>query len=1228
MKRFLLYFGFISLFFFFLIGFCTLNLTFFLNHPFFKGKLKNYLEKNHHIKVEYHRVSVDLIKLHFKFENFKLEHPEFFLSLPKAKVDFDWSKLLRGSYFPEEVHLSSPSIKALIPEVTKEEIEFDYKSLLQKLAPIRFVVRNGNFSAEYKGKNFELRGVNLNLVDSKDQLLFDLKASSNIFSQLSLKGYINYVRFFGEGSVEVKELNLKPALKLVDFDPGENKLNLQAQVSVEKDRIYAGFSGDAPCLIRLDDGQRVICGYFEGVAILGKDGWEVEFPVLDFHNPRLKGKLKVVANEKGIDFRAKADSTDFESISPILVKLLPKEVFQTISDYLKGGFFTKLAFQARGKDWDEAFSLNSIELSGEVKDGKVEIPGLPLSFANVEGMVSLDKAKLRFEGNGIVNENIQLAGSQVLVDLAGKMPLLEVKSQFSGLAENLKDLALLMSKDASSLEKYQVKGKVEGSIVLSGYPTALDVAVSLFPKDVELFLEPFKKTIRISSGSIDYKNERLSFSGINLFFEDGKALDLKGLFEMKKDLLSVSISQVYLTKETFFTLLSFDEGVKQRLEPYAVDLDEVFLKDVNLSSLSLRNLDLRNLDKEQALPLLSQTLSFSGKIKGLSLSFNPNNQTIRLSSPELFLSFKNGLLYLDESLVKVGDSNFTLSGSYALTNPLLILRGRGEVKEDLYGKISSLVNLPQGVKLKLPAKVELQEVKVDKEKIAADLFILGEGAKLSLQAQYGLASKSLELTSKFEGNTSDLSLSLSHDQSLKVTLRGELSAPDTLVLFEGLPLSYGAISLDFSLNLGERDFKALEDFKKDPLQAFYRLLTSEKLFPRPSYLHIKDLTFIHPLRFTATLTAELENSTVSISSFRIKSEGLDFNGSLGVKAKEGALWIEGKLFSETLDLAKFFPKEFLKATKEQEEKAKIELTTSINANIVFSLHKVILPTNHTIENLTGALSIVNGTIYAIKLPEVNFCGLSFTAEAEKTATFHYGYVELNPSQGDLLDLFSCLYPNEMPKVIFEGPFKAHGFFYFDGEKSLIEHSYGELYATSHKGYMYRAPLLMRVLGFLSPIDLFRGKIPDLEKNLLPLDELTLALKASNSYLLVDEFFMSAQGFRLFSSGYANLKDKGLSLTFLVSPFKTIDVIIEHIPYLSRLLLGKERMLVYLPLEVVGTYDNPVIVPLHPASIGKGIFRFVFKFFGISEDFFQKKPALEGIKRKDVLERKLENPQGR
>jgi hypothetical protein len=56
-----------------------------------------------------------------------------------------------------------------------------------------------------------------------------------------------------------------------------------------------------------------------------------------------------------------------------------------------------------------------------------------------------------------------------------------------------------------------VSGRVEGSIVLSGYPTSLDVALSFFPKDVAVSIAPLKKPVRISSGSIDYKNERLSF---------------------------------------------------------------------------------------------------------------------------------------------------------------------------------------------------------------------------------------------------------------------------------------------------------------------------------------------------------------------------------------------------------------------------------------------------------------------------------------------------------------------------------------------------------------------------------------------------------------------------------------------------------------------------------------------------------------------------------------------
>ena len=1221
MKRILIYFGLFFLLLVFLIGFFTVNITFFINHPYLKEKLRDYLESNHQVRIDYHHISIDLIKLHLVFQDFKLEHPNFSLVLPKAKVDFDWSKLLKGSYFPEELHISFPAIKLSMLELPEEEIEFDYKAFLQKIAPISLVIRKGDLFIEYKGNSFQFKELNLRVVGKNDQLVFNLDTRADLFSKLSLKGYLNYLNLFGEGELEVKELRLKQALKLFNLDVDDGNLNLQAQISLEKDKVYAGFSGDSPYLFRLKDGEAIRCHHFKGLVALGKDGLELEFPVIEFISPKVKGELKIVAKEGDIDFYAKANSLDFNEISPVLAKFLAKEDFKAITDYLKGGKFSDVAFQAKGKTWDEVFSFNSIKIVGDVRDGSVEIPETLLSFSGVEGRLNLERGKLRFEGRGILNQNIQVFNSKVLIDLRPKEPWFDIRTQFLGLASSLKELAISLVSDLSLMEKYEMKGYVDGSFAMSGPTSSLDIAVSFMPRNVELSFEPLKSPIKILFGRIDYKNERLSFSGINLNLEEGGFVGLEGLFELKSKLLSLSVSQVSLPKGTLFNLLSLDEGLKKMLETYSLDLEEVYLKDV-----FLKPLPIEGLTRESLPNVLLQNLSLSGRIKGLSTSYNFNNETISLSSPELLISFREGVLSLEDSLVKIEDSEFKLSGFYEVKGSLYTLRGEGEVKSHLYEKFAGFVSLPESVKLRLPAKLTLHNLKVDKKSIASDFSVVKDGARVSIQVKRDLGSKDIEITSRFEGNSSDFWVDLYYDKGLRLYAKGYLSSPDLLELLDGVPIKSGRIFSDLSLNIKETDLKSIFSIQKEPLETLHRLLRAGNLFLVPSTLKTDDLVIDEPLALKTTFSAVLDSSSISISNFKVKSEGLDFNGSLIVKASEKGLEFKGKVFSELIDLSKVSP--IKEKNKKQEEKHKIELAFPIDINIDFYLQRLILPTNHTIDSVNGSFSIINGTLYTVRFPVINFCGLSFYAEAERNKDFHYAYIELNPSQGNLLDLFSCLYPTEMPKVIFEGPFKAKGFLYFDGEKDSVENSYGEFFVISRNGYMYRAPVLASVLGFLSPIDLFRGKIPDLERNLLPLDELTLNFKISNSYLLIDEFSMSAQGFRLFSSGYANLKDKGISLTFLVSPFKTVDVIIEHIPYLSRFLLGRERMLVYLPLEVVGTYDNPTIIPLHPASIGKGIFRFVFKFFGISEDFFQKKPEFEKIRRKDVIEGRLENHQGR
>ena len=54
------------------------------------------------------------------------------------------------------------------------------------------------------------------------------------------------------------------------------------------------------------------------------------------------------------------------------------------------------------------------------------------------------------------------------------------------------------------------------------------------------------------------------------------------------------------------------------------------------------------------------------------------------------------------------------------------------------------------------------------------------------------------------------------------------------------------------------------------------------------------------------------------------------------------------------------------------------------------------------------------------------------------------------------------------------------------------------------------------------------------------------------------------------------------MTVLVAPFKTVTWVVQHIPILRGILGG---MLIAVPVQVRGTIDKPIVVPLGPAAVG-------------------------------------------
>ena len=70
-----------------------------------------------------------------------------------------------------------------------------------------------------------------------------------------------------------------------------------------------------------------------------------------------------------------------------------------------------------------------------------------------------------------------------------------------------------------------------------------------------------------------------------------------------------------------------------------------------------------------------------------------------------------------------------------------------------------------------------------------------------------------------------------------------------------------------------------------------------------------------------------------------------------------------------------------------------------------------------------------------------------------------------------------------------------------------------------------------------------------------------------------------------SRGEIDLATQQIDFTVMVSPFRTVDRIINSIPGVRWILGGR---LVAIPMRATGDLDDPRIVPLSPAAVGTSI----------------------------------------
>ncbi len=1200
--------AFLVLFLFFFL----LNVNYLLNNPKIQKKLFNFLKENYNIELNYKRVNFNLLKKKATIENLNFKSPGYEIFLSEGKFVFSWHKFLRLNFIPKKIKIKNGYLK--IFRSRKHSKSKKISQIFYWLSPFYLNAKNINIDYETSEGWVNLKDLNLILRVGKQQALYEATSKGNFFQKAVLKGRFDYKNLFSENSLTIDGLDLSYFKKVSRYGISKTSINVKSEIVLEKDTLNIAFIFPHPylCLKKIPY-KKLLKGYLEGLLVYNKSKLKISLDHIIINYPKIKGHLNLIKNKNGYQLVLNAKELSLSDIRGILTEIFPKnKKMNKFFAILNKGEFYNVKLKTAGKNLKDLVKMENLSIKALLNKGKVKISKLPFDFEDIKGDIVLKNRVLFFKGVATVEKNTELEIKTLRLDFNRKPLYLYVKGNFYSSAGDFIDVVEKILKKSEYFKSYKFKGSLRGEVVLSGEVPKIKGKIKVYPENVFIKTPYYKKLISIKNGVLIYDFNKLIAKNLKVFSQNFQIDKLECIFNIKNFNLTLQGRGAHFNKNFVKEISNKNKKLKNFIKKYQITFDRVNIRYLEYKE----NLGYLKKGKGFKKDYLRKDITAKGEVIKFFLKFPYKKSRFNLFANKLNFTYQRGKLFINKSLINLEKSIFEIKGE--IDKKRIVIEGKGRLDEEFKNKLKGLFPALRRVALVTPIKFNRFK-------------LIYENGTYYYSGSHSIKNSNIFVNLNKNEKHFEFNLSFLDKNSNFIILFKQNSLWSNLILKGIIDLDSLARVFTFKNNkiCGRLEVSLKLDISKNiAIKNFDELIKSyfnSKIILHNSYIKFINFKyFLHNSSiFTLNLRGHFTKDKLKVTNFMIKSDAYCAKGSFDLIKNENFLYLNGKVLSKELNLKKLKKKKkkkFKGGKKFGELKKMKDIFSILNnvpliADLKFYIEKLILPTSHKLERINGRINFdnINKTLI-VDIPDISFCNLNMQAMYERILNRQYTFIEILPSQGDFLDLFSCLYPEEMPKVIVEGPYTLKGYFYAEGDKNnLFKKNVGTLEVHSNHGYIYRAPLLARIFVYLSPIDLFRGKIPNLENKLLEYDELDIKALINNGTLKIDNGFLSALGFRLFSEGTINLFNKKLRLIFYISPFKTADVIIEKIPYLGKWILGKPRMLVYLPLEVTGTYEKYKIIPLHPSSVGKGVFDFVFRILGISEEFFKEASHIKELK---------------
>jgi hypothetical protein len=1161
------------------------------------------------------------------------------VSARAAEIDvcLKFLPLLRGRVVADSIKVQSPEVQMPIAPVDSSGRRPglpDPRLLLERMAGLlrqvpetAIQVSDGRVElAAPGGQRFEFRNLSFRFDHGGERLEWALQGESNVLKTFSSRGRLEMDALKGKAALQASDFRPRTLQAFFLPDAHFQVLDMQADLEVSVDlegpnRATASITGKAPTLALAFNRRetRLSVDRFAAKLELAEKRLAVSVSEFSSITPRASLELAFVIDEQAhpridIDLKGRVDVPGARDFTLAMLNEVPEALL--VCDIVRSGEAPHIHVNLHGDAWDDLSDLKNLLIEGRLENGGVYLPWIDLDLDEVSGDVLiaggiLEGRDLKAHYQGTRGENGTLRVGLSLAD-----PVLQLEIFAHAELSALPPLLARVVPDPAFRQEValvqEFSGTAQGTLRLNGTHTDVDVNVQASDLDIKARHRLIPYPLRFQGGEFAYEGNSIRLRGVDVTIGGSKLLKHDLTMGLKGDLPfeSRSPKAVIDLAETFNLF---------RDQPPFNDmrrLEGVFtFNDWQLSGQALAPSTWILMSAGSIQDLAVESELMPGLLSLPSGSFDWQGPSIRFESAKgsFNRSEIKGLavesdwagpaqvqlraLELDASVADISQAlqSFPKTKTYAAA--LSPLDGTVRMRDVNY----QAKFLPEGPTIDQFEAV-LNNAVITSAAIGLPLTLTSggigwQGSKLELQ----IASASM-------GRSEAKNLFFSGDWGPDGGL--ELRADNTVIECSEI---YPIVSSPAGWESLREDVKSIRGTVALPEVSLKSAFRDPDRWRLRGAAELKDIvittTFLDtPIEIpTGRLTSDaVETNEASATELHIDStrlsigtDGAVVNGDVAFSSAETVLSLD--VVSESLDWNK------IEKISDRMAQRRPGDSRPVRGRIGLRAEHFIVDRFRNTPFYADASITPHGADVLIE--RAGFCGMTLIGRVSFDGPMVDAYIVPVVETMPLDSVVSCL---TSEKSMYTGNFNLEGALQVNSRREDFAKALkGRFTFVSEDGSILRSIFFARLLSLLNLTEIYRGQLPDMRSQGLDYKRMAATIDIKDGKVLINDWSIDGRTLWMGSRGEIDIASQQIDFTIMVSPFKTIDRIINAIPGVRWILGGR---LVAIPMKATGDLEDPQVVALSPSAVGTSILEMIQRTLMLPIEIIQ--PLVPGMEPQD------------